>query len=196
MKTNTTICMVRHGQTDWNKNELIQGLTDNLLNEIGIRQAHEAGKKISTQTWDVIVSSPLKRAYHTAQIIASHINYLDDIHLLESLVERDFGDADGRPVCDYYDLVMQEKVSNMELNTTLISRVKDGLDEITATFPNKKILVICHSHIIKAALIYISKNEFDFTLKLDNTSLNYISFENDVYKLVNYNVNGHMLSLH
>jgi uncharacterized phosphatase len=67
----TTICIIRHGETDWNSSGRLQGREDIELNDLGRRQAIQTSGYFETESWDVIVSSPLKRAYETAQIIAS-----------------------------------------------------------------------------------------------------------------------------
>ena len=68
----TYYTLIRHGQTDWNKLTLIQGHIDNPLNETGRLQAKDAASKIINQEkYDLIISSPLIRAYETALIIQS-----------------------------------------------------------------------------------------------------------------------------
>lgn len=74
MRTITTICLVRHGQTDWNALGKLQGQTDIPLNELGKIQARQCGEFLSKEaSWDVIISSPLKRARETADIISQYI---------------------------------------------------------------------------------------------------------------------------
>ncbi|MDS8744534.1 histidine phosphatase family protein, partial [Streptococcus pneumoniae] len=65
----TTICLIRHGETEWNKIGRIQGTTDVPLNEKGKLQAQACGSHLMNKAWDVIVTSPLKRAKETAAII-------------------------------------------------------------------------------------------------------------------------------
>ena len=61
---------VRHGETDLNRPiRKMQGVSDYDLNENGIKQAEETRDKLATEDIDVIISSPLKRARHTAEII-------------------------------------------------------------------------------------------------------------------------------
>ena len=63
------VWIIRHGQTDWNKNGKIQGSTDIELNETGIKQAEEVIPTFNEHNFDLIISSTLKRAMKTAQII-------------------------------------------------------------------------------------------------------------------------------
>ena len=54
-------CM-RHGVTDWNRQGLFQGRTDNALNDDGIAQAHSAAERLQSVPLGHVVSSPLLRA--------------------------------------------------------------------------------------------------------------------------------------
>ena len=63
------ILLVRHGETDFNKNKRIQGHTDIPLNETGENQAINAESKISKYYVDAAFSSPLKRAKQTARLM-------------------------------------------------------------------------------------------------------------------------------
>src|SRR5436305_12534 len=90
----TDLVLVRHGETEWNRLGRVQGLTDIPLNETGRRQAHQAGRRLSHEHWDGIASSPLARAAQTAEIIAREVG-LPAPELVEALVERNYGDAEG-----------------------------------------------------------------------------------------------------
>ena len=68
------IYIIRHGQTDWNIENRTQGQTDISLNANGIKQAELITKKIENLKIDNIISSDLKRAYMTAQIINKKFN--------------------------------------------------------------------------------------------------------------------------
>lgn len=67
--------LTRHGQTDWNIAQKIQGRTDIELNATGIRQAENTREKLLDETIDLIISSPLKRTKKTAEIIATRKKY-------------------------------------------------------------------------------------------------------------------------
>ncbi len=92
--TDTHLGLFRHGQTDWNINFLLQGVTDIPMNETGIEQIKLAAKAIKAEDWDVILTSPLTRAKQTAEIIASE-NGFSEIIEQQLLIERSFGEAEG-----------------------------------------------------------------------------------------------------
>lgn len=56
------IYIIRHGETEWNKKGLVQGKTDIPLNEIGIKQAERTSFLFNDQSFDALITSPLKRA--------------------------------------------------------------------------------------------------------------------------------------
>ena len=73
---NKSFYFLRHGETDWNKQQKIMGQSDIPLNETGVLQAKTVVEKIQVLSIDVIVTSPLKRAYKTAEIIGNKIDNL------------------------------------------------------------------------------------------------------------------------
>ena len=73
------ILLVRHGETDYNKNRLIQGHSDIELNETGRNQATSAGEKLSAHNIDYAFSSPLKRAVETARLMLDNSNNSQNI---------------------------------------------------------------------------------------------------------------------
>ncbi|MCB0659640.1 MAG: histidine phosphatase family protein, partial [Saprospiraceae bacterium] len=86
------ISVLRHGETEYNKLGKFHGITDIELNETGREQAHEAKEKLGAH-YDVIISSPLKRARQTAEIVNEKLG----LKIIENdlLKERDFGNLEG-----------------------------------------------------------------------------------------------------
>jgi probable phosphoglycerate mutase len=68
--TVTQIYLVRHGETDWNRAQRLQGTIDTSLNRIGLAQAHQVGDRFRALTGATVVTSPLARARSTARAIA------------------------------------------------------------------------------------------------------------------------------
>lgn len=84
---------VRHGETNWNKENRIMGQKDIPLNEKGIEQAKSAAKALKDINFTVILSSPLVRAYKTAEIISEYIH--KPILIIEGLKECSLGIREG-----------------------------------------------------------------------------------------------------
>lgn len=115
----TEICLVRHGQTDWNFQEIIQGREDIPLNEVGKKQASQSAAALQAEAWDIIISSPLIRAQETAKEIAEATG-LQSILLDERFVERNFGEASGKPVATVRELIAEGKVEGMEQDEEIV----------------------------------------------------------------------------
>ena len=88
--------MVRHGQTDANRNGLLQGRVDNPLNERGVAQAIGVARALRTSGAARIVASPLIRAQQTAACIATELGV--DVETDEQLIELNYGDWESRPL--------------------------------------------------------------------------------------------------
>jgi probable phosphoglycerate mutase len=93
------IYLVRHGQTEFNRERRIQGHVDSPLTELGVRQAHAVGRLLrdlirEPEGWR-IVSSPLGRARATADIVAGRLGGLA-VELDDRLKEMSWGRHDGR----------------------------------------------------------------------------------------------------
>src|SRR5690625_5212360 len=96
LTTITTICIVRHGETNWNSLGILQGSTDIPLNSKGVLQANECRKLLKNYDWDVMITSPLKRAKETAKIINKDLN--SPLVEMKEFLERHYGDAEGMAV--------------------------------------------------------------------------------------------------
>ncbi|MFZ4437984.1 MAG: histidine phosphatase family protein [Syntrophales bacterium] len=87
------LILIRHGETTWNKDGRVQGLSDIELSGVGLNQAQKLALSIQDINIKAVYSSPLKRAYQTAQIINKMHNA--PIYLEPGLMEMDQGDFEG-----------------------------------------------------------------------------------------------------
>ena len=144
------IYIVRHGQVP--HNALNQYNTnDEDLTDIGIEQALELKKKIKDKDFDIIFSSPLIRAKHTAQIITDDKK---DIVFDERLKERNCGNLSGQPLGvtnreEYWNYYTDIQYGTSENIQDFFKRVYDFLDELK-TKDYKNVLIVGHSGISKA----------------------------------------------
>ena len=98
--TQTPFWFLRHGETDWNTQNLSQGNVDIPLNPTGIAQAHLAAARLRHRGITSIVSSPLSRAHDTALITADLLGL--PVTLDEGLREVSFGAFEGQPMSDWF----------------------------------------------------------------------------------------------
>ena len=86
------IYIIRHGQTELNTRNVLQGRSDHPLNETGVRQAMEAAERLKGIVFTAVYSSPLIRAIRTAEIIAPALEPVID----ERLIEMEYGPYEGK----------------------------------------------------------------------------------------------------
>ena len=86
----TEIILARHGETEWNVEEIFRGRIDVELNETGMKQAELLAEYLSDVKIDAIYSSPLKRALKTAEVIASYHQL--NVEITPGLIDFDFGE--------------------------------------------------------------------------------------------------------
>jgi uncharacterized phosphatase len=187
----TEICLVRHGQTDWNFNNIIQGREDIPLNEIGKQQARDSAVFLSKEKWDKIITSPLKRAKETAEAIADFTK-VDEIIEDEQFLEREFGVASGKQISDFYDRIYSDDVEGIETNESLISRAFNALKDIAQNHSGSRIVIVAHSHTIKAILHAIDPEKVTFRTSLKNACANYIEYKDDKWSIIDFNVSDHI----
>lgn len=186
----TLICLIRHGQTDWNQQLLIQGRFDIPLNNEGKRQINQTICRLNTYHihWDLFLSSPLLRAKETCQIIKDHLGYQkEEIIIRDNLIEREFGEADGIKITDnVYEKILNDGYYKMEKSTTIRKRAYNEILALDQIYPNKKILVVTHSHFIKALFTQLDQS-LTFKSSLANGSLNFVEIDNR--KIINFKFN-------
>ncbi len=160
--------LVRHGQTDWNAREIVQGATDIPLNETGLAQAAAARERMKDVPIDIIYSSPLKRAYRTAEIINEYHNA--PIISEPRLQERNYGIFEAVGYADYpgvefwnYDL--NKQFDKAETVHEVFTRVYDCLDEIRREHPGKCVMLAMHGGAARAVHVYFNGFPESGTLK-------------------------------
>lgn len=93
MNTPTTILLARHGQTMWNLERRRQGQLNSPLTEKGLDDARKVAAQASSWPVDIIVASPLGRAFQTATIIGTALRV--DVQPLDDLMEVHHGEYAG-----------------------------------------------------------------------------------------------------
>ncbi len=151
--------VIRHGQTDWNVQKKLQGRADIELNSNGREQAKETMEKLRNVPIDFIISSPLKRASQTAEIINSVKNI--PIVFDERIAERDFGEMEGMykqqfdydAFWNYEKNIVYEKAENIRY---FFKRVASFLDDVKKEYKDKNILLATHGGVSIAIDCYFN----------------------------------------
>ncbi|ABP67471.1 Phosphoglycerate mutase [Caldicellulosiruptor saccharolyticus DSM 8903] len=188
--------LVRHGETDWNKYNMVQGCIDTDLNQTGIEQAKKVAERLRSEKIDIIFSSTLKRAYMTAnQIKSFHPNI--PLKLTDKLNEINFGEWEGlnfeeleERYSEQYKLWKDapEKATFPGEGSlyNVMERVKSFFEGILNK-PYKNVVIVTHGGIIKLSIIYLLELPLDFYKKC--------WFGNASLSIVDIKENRRMLSL-
>ncbi len=171
----TRLHLIRHGQTDWNKRKMIQGILDDIpLNKKGFKQARALAKQLKkTYQVDVVYASKAKRAQQTAQEICSI--FRTDMHITEKINEIDFGDFSGSSIYDieskfpeYFaafrhfiasnrvEGTKRPRIPNGETMENIEQRMHSFIKEILSKHRGKQIAAVSHGSFIKCLLTHFS----------------------------------------
>ena len=183
----TTIYFIRHGETDWNSSGRLQGTEDVELNDFGREQALQTGRYFETEHCDIIVSSPLKRAFETAQIIASRLS-IPTVHVVEEIKERSYGSASGLLPEERRSQFPDGVIPGQEDFEHLRQRAMTGLTKIVSDFMGKRIIVVSHGGLTNSILYTLSGGEFgSFKTRLQNGCINKLILKNNKWSIEFYN---------
>jgi broad specificity phosphatase PhoE len=152
------IYLVRHGETDWNRQNRLQGIEDIELNETGISQSYACAGAFRGIPVDEILTSPLKRAKVTAEIIAGTLG-IGPVVVEQGLTERDFGKLSGLSFEDRETLYAHTSDPGMEPREAVIERFMSVLYRYIDANPAKSIVVVSHGAAINVILSHLSCGE-------------------------------------
>ena len=152
------IYIIRHGQTELNNRQVLQGRSDWPLNEIGIKQAQEAAARLKAIPFSAVYSSPLIRARQTAGIVAPEIAPVID----ERLIEMDYGPYEGTDLTKlqpevitfFSDFIRNPAPAGMEPLESVVRRAGSFIEERCRTGDN--ILISTHAIAMKGILEYLT----------------------------------------
>lgn len=185
--TKTVIGLLRHGQTDWNIDFRLQGVTDIPLNETGIAQAKDAARALNGADWDQVISSPLSRARDTAEIVAK-LTGLGEVTVQPLLLERSFGEAEGlgheewrAKYADTNQVPGGESLHDLERRAHLL------LDTLASNHSGKRVIAVSHGALIRILLRIVSAGELPRDgERLGNASLSTFVHDGSEWQIANY----------
>lgn len=195
--TNTILAVLRHGQTDWNIDFRLQGITDIPLNETGIAQAKEAAAVLANTKWDYLLSSPLSRAFDTAQIVAAKVG-VEKVEIEPRLLERSFGEAEGLRHDEWkIQYPNPNLVPGGESLDELRIRSNELLDHFAQTYAGKSVLAVSHGALIRKLVRIVSAGELPREgERFGNTSLCVFEHVDSFWQVRRYDTRTLHLSTH
>jgi broad specificity phosphatase PhoE len=155
----TQLVLVRHGETDWNRENRFQGHADPPLNDTGRQQAAELAAQLESETFAAAYTSPLRRAHETATVIADALGI--DLIADDRLTEVDVGSWSGLTRAEAEQrfpegfarwLEYGHGWDDGETYDDLGARVVEALTTIARLRPGATVLVVTHGGPIRSAL--------------------------------------------
>ncbi|WP_028479632.1 histidine phosphatase family protein [Nocardia sp. CNY236] len=179
-----TLILLRHGQTEWNATDRMQGQIDTDLTELGRRQAKEVARELVSRNVIAIVSSDLRRAWYTATTLADHTGHA--VVADSRLRETNLGDWEGSTHlevdADYPGARMAWRLdasyvppngeSKLEVGARSLPVVRELLVE-RQDWPGRAVILVAHGGLIAAltaALLDLPPHSWPVLGGLANTS--------------------------
>lgn len=185
--------LIRHGQTDWNREKRIQGTEDIPLNDTGRHQAAVCAQALSALPFEAIYTSPLSRAVETARIISDACRHAPVI-LEPGLTERDFGIGSGLTYEELhrrYPQYPKLPLKGMEEFEPLCRRILHTVLRCAEKSHTGPVLLVSHGSSINALLYQLSGGACGTGITtLQNTCISKLSYapRESLLSLVYYNI--------
>lgn len=192
----TTLYITRHGETEWNIQRRMQGWQDSPLTELGKSQAAWLGERLKEIDIDVIYSSPLERAYNTANIIRGEREIeivkndaFKEIKLgsWEGLSHEQIEAIDEEQLYNFWHAPALYKSSTGEIFEDVINRTHIAVEEILNKYKGKNVLIVTHAVAAKAMMYYFESRTLDQFWDppfMHQTSLSVIEVDEDKHKVI------------
>ncbi|MFT7463737.1 MAG: broad specificity phosphatase PhoE [Pseudohongiellaceae bacterium] len=197
------LLLVRHGQTAWNRQGLVQGHTDEPLDDVGREQALRLGKRLAKAELDVLYSSDLSRASETAACVGVATGLSP--RLSPAWREMCLGTAEGRPRQQAYgehkDMASAAACATgplapgAETWEQVQGRVLPALDKLLRAHPGERVALVGHGGSLKVVLAHLLGLDRAMVPRLSvggNTGLSVVEFYQGEPRLVLLNDTGHL----
>jgi broad specificity phosphatase PhoE len=158
----TQLLLVRHGETDWNRERRFQGHADPPLNDAGRKQARELAETLAGEGIEAIYTSDLQRARETAEILAARFG--SEVVALRELREIDVGDWQGLTWPEIEERYPDGAArwhrdghgwDGGETYDQLGERIVAALRVIAERHPGQRVLVVGHGGTVRASRAFV-----------------------------------------
>ena len=203
----TLVYLVRHGTTEWNREEIFRGRADCALNETGRAEARAVAAYFQGVELDGIYTSPLARAAETAAAIAAGrgIEVTSD----PAFIDLDFGEWQGHPLKEvrekYPELYRAWRERPPEVTfpggenlDRVRERAWEGLLKVARENPDRTVAIVSHRVITKVlicAALGLDNSHF-WQIKQDTTAINRLEYSRGAFTVSLLNDTCHLKSLH
>ena len=179
---------MRHGQTEFNVKNIVQGHSDSPLTPEGIIKIKEVAKKFHDKKFDLAFSSDLLRARRTAEIIA--LEHKLEVETTALLRERNFGEFEAKEsqaLETYYRLLEKLDTNErfkysdhgVESDESVATRLMTFIRETAITHPGKNIFVATHGSVLRVLLIHLGYGTYQNMRSGGIDNLAWIRIETD-----------------
>ena len=199
----TTVLLVRHGQTESNVNDYFMGWSSEDINETGCAQARRLSERLADWPIASVYTSPLKRTYNTAAIIAEPHKL--EVKTMEELIEIQQGDWGGLHVDEirqgWPDLWKQSRTDpsdvtmpNGESFRQVTERAVCAFEKIVEDNQDKQVVIVAHEIVVKVLVVHAlgATNSIYRRFDIDNTSLSVVQVTDGKMRLVKLNDSTHL----
>jgi probable phosphoglycerate mutase len=184
----TKLCLIRHGETDWNSEQRLQGHTDIPLNAKGALQARQMAQALKDikLAFDVLYTSDLKRAADTANAVVELFGV--EAQVDSALRERHFGALQGLPISEapilrpdiwqpHISRDLEHELEGGESIQQFALRVQAALEKIQERHAGKTVLIVSHGGTLDMMYRIASKQALsaERRVSVPNASLNWIT---------------------
>ena len=199
----TRLCLVRHGETEWNAARRIQGQIDIGLNETGLRQAEAAGRSLKTAGIMALYSSDLKRARTTAEAIGQALGLVPV--LVPEMRERRYGTFEGLTYDEakvkypegyaaFEGRNADYSFENGESLHAMFERVTSRLKEIAAAHAGQNVVVVLHGGVLDIINRFARGNSLEAPrdFLIPNAGLNWIAAVDGKWHIETWGETAHL----
>jgi broad specificity phosphatase PhoE len=198
----TTLLLIRHGETQWNLDQRVQGHTDIALTERGVAQAERLAEWLADERLDAIFSSDLQRARRTAEILArGKVEVVTDARLREV----QFGAFEGLTVAEIeagypeaYHAWREDSVRNRPPGGETLEALRDrslaALYDYLPQYPGQTVAVVAHGGTVRGCVCGLLDLPIEATprFRVDNTSVSRFAFTERGPVLTAFNDTAHL----
>lgn len=199
----TRICLVRHGETEWNAARRVQGHIDIGLNENGMRQAAAAGRWLKSAGIAALYSSDLKRAWTTALAIGEAIGLTPQP--VPEMRERCYGVFEGLTYAEAQQkypegyAAFEGRNADYAFETgeslhAMYDRVTGKLQQIAAAHPGQNVVVTLHGGVLDVINRFVRGNPLEMPrdFLIPNAGINWISTVDGRWTLESWGETAHL----